>query len=129
MKASRASTLLTPIAFAVGAVAATSGDLNILCMNVAGLPAILNDNSVPGDKATNAGSIGTLLSRYGYDIINLQEVGLQHLMPSKTSSPKLINLFHKYRTSTTMHTSMRLIHTPTGLRPRVVCLSAPASTH
>ncbi|PMD65507.1 endonuclease exonuclease phosphatase family protein [Hyaloscypha bicolor E] len=34
--------------------AATSGDLNILSFNVAGLPAILNDNAVPGDKATNA---------------------------------------------------------------------------
>jgi hypothetical protein len=53
--------------------AATSGDFNILSFNVAGLPAILNDNSVPGDKATNAGTIGTLFTEYDYDVINVQE--------------------------------------------------------
>lgn len=55
------------------ASAATSGDFNILSFNVAGLPAILNDNSVPGDKATNAGTIGTLFAEYDYDVIHVQE--------------------------------------------------------
>jgi hypothetical protein len=53
--------------------AATSGDLNILSFNVAGLPAILNDNAVPGDKATNAGTIGSLFAKYDYDVIHVQE--------------------------------------------------------
>src|SRR3954463_929398 len=34
--------------------AATSGDFNVLTMNVAGLPAIFNGNDVPGDKTTNS---------------------------------------------------------------------------
>lgn len=42
--------------------AARSGDFNILAFNVAGLPAILNSNDLPGDKATNAGTIGTLFT-------------------------------------------------------------------
>lgn len=59
-----------------GALAATSGTFNILAMNVAGLPAILNDNGVPGDKADNAAAIGAKLAEYGYDVVQLQEVGL-----------------------------------------------------
>lgn len=55
------------------AAAVSDGDFNILSFNVAGLPSILNDNSVPGDKATNAGTIGTLFAKYDYDIINVQE--------------------------------------------------------
>lgn len=55
------------------AAAATSGDFNVLAFNVAGLPAILNDNAVPGDKATNAGTIGTKFTNYDYDVINMQE--------------------------------------------------------
>lgn len=60
----------------VGAVvqAATSGNFSILSMNVAGLPAIFNGNDVPGDKATNAGTIGATFARYGYDVIHVQEV-------------------------------------------------------
>lgn len=53
--------------------AATSGDFNILSFNVAGLPSILNDNSVTGDKATNAGTIGTYFAEYDYDVIHVQE--------------------------------------------------------
>lgn len=64
------------VAFAAReALAATSGAFNILSMNVAGLPAIFNGNDVPGDKATNAGTIGSYFAEYGYDIINVQEVG------------------------------------------------------
>lgn len=43
-------------------------------MNVAGLPAILNGNDVPGDKATNAATIGSKFAQYGYDVIHVQEV-------------------------------------------------------
>jgi len=47
--------------------------VNVLTFNVAGLPALFNDNSVPGDKATNAGAIGALFSKYDYDVIHMQE--------------------------------------------------------
>jgi hypothetical protein len=53
---------------------ATGGSFNVLSMNVAGLPAILNGNDVPGDKKTNAGLIGTKFAAYGYDLIHAQEV-------------------------------------------------------
>lgn len=56
------------------ALAATSGTLDVLTMNVAGLPPIFNGNEVPGDKAANARMIGSYFSEYGYDIINVQEV-------------------------------------------------------
>lgn len=62
------------------AAAATSGSFSILSMNVAGLPAILQTNDVPGDKATNAGTIGSDFAKYGYDVINIQELGF--LFPS-----------------------------------------------
>jgi hypothetical protein len=57
-----------------GSLAATPGRFNILAMNVAGLPEILNDNGVPGDKKTNAATIGSKLSDSGYDVVQLQEV-------------------------------------------------------
>lgn len=63
------------LTFSVGSVlAATSGEFNVLSMNVAGLPEFLNGNEVPGDKTTNSELIGTKFSQYGYDIINVQEV-------------------------------------------------------
>lgn len=55
-------------------LAATSGDLTVLSMNVAGLPAILQNNEVPGDKSVNSGTMGTKFAEYGYDIIHVQEV-------------------------------------------------------
>jgi hypothetical protein len=60
--------------------AATSGEFSVLAFNVAGLPAILNSNDVSGDKATNAGTIGTLFAEYDYDVIHVQE-GKHHLTP------------------------------------------------
>ena len=66
--------------FASSVLAATSGEFNILSMNVAGLPEILNSNEVPGDKATNAGLIGTKFAEYDYDIIHVQEVCLIFLI-------------------------------------------------
>lgn len=53
--------------------APTSGDFDVVSMNVAGLPSLFNGNDVPGDKTTNSRLIGTLLGRYGYDIVNMQE--------------------------------------------------------
>ncbi|KAI0137519.1 endonuclease/Exonuclease/phosphatase [Xylariales sp. AK1849] len=75
------------------ALAATNGDFNILSMNVAGLPAIFNDNEVPGDKATNAGTIGERFAEYGYDIINVQEDFNYHAYIYATDT-------HAYRTAT-----------------------------
>lgn len=60
-------------ALAQTAVAATTGSFDILSMNVAGLPAILQNNDETGDKATNAGTIGTDFAKYGYDMIHVQE--------------------------------------------------------
>ena len=54
--------------------AQTSGVFNVLAMNVAGLPAILNGNEVPGDKTANAEIIGAKLSANGIDVAHLQEV-------------------------------------------------------
>lgn len=55
------------------ATAQSSGTFNLLTYNVAGLPSWLGDNGVPGDKATNAASIGARLAATGYDFVNLQE--------------------------------------------------------
>ncbi|KAK0622565.1 Endonuclease/exonuclease/phosphatase [Immersiella caudata] len=55
------------------ALAAPSGDFTVLSMNVAGLPAILNSNDVPGDKTTNAKLIGSFFAQYNYSIIHAQE--------------------------------------------------------
>jgi hypothetical protein len=68
----RVAAIAATLASSVSA-AATSGDFNILAFNVAGLPAILNSNDVPGDKAINAGAIGTLFAKYDYDVIHVQE--------------------------------------------------------
>ncbi|KAF5669940.1 endonuclease exonuclease phosphatase [Fusarium heterosporum] len=50
-----------------------TGQFSFLTYNVAGLPAIINGNEVPGDKATNANLIGTALSTQAYDIVHMQE--------------------------------------------------------
>ncbi|KAI1506461.1 endonuclease/Exonuclease/phosphatase [Biscogniauxia marginata] len=75
------------------ALAATSGDFNILTMNVAGLPEILNGNEVPGDKTTNSELIGSKFAAYGYDIIHAQEDFNYHASIYKTDT-------HPYRTAT-----------------------------
>ena len=54
--------------------ATQGGDFNVLTMNVAGLPQILQGNDVPGDKKINSGTIGSYFNKYGYDVINVQEV-------------------------------------------------------
>ncbi|CUA77094.1 putative protein Mb0912 [Mycobacterium bovis AF2122/97] [Rhizoctonia solani] len=53
--------------------AAASGNFNVVSMNVAGLPAILNPNGESGDKTTNTMYIGQKMSQYNYGIINVQE--------------------------------------------------------
>ncbi|KAG9233190.1 endonuclease/Exonuclease/phosphatase [Amylocarpus encephaloides] len=84
------ATILTSSVSAI----AIGGDFNILTTNVAGLPAILNSNDVPGDKATNAGLLGTLFSKYNYNIINVQEDFAYHAYIYATDT-------HPYRTATT----------------------------
>ncbi|KAF1942015.1 mannose-binding lectin [Clathrospora elynae] len=55
------------------AVAQASGTFNTLTYNVAGLPAILNGNDIPGDKATNTARIGELFTKYNISLIHVQE--------------------------------------------------------
>ena len=55
--------------------AAKSGTFDLLTYNIAGLPSFLSDNGIPGDKATNTGTIGAKFAQYGYDVIHVQEVG------------------------------------------------------
>ncbi|KAI0198737.1 endonuclease/Exonuclease/phosphatase [Astrocystis sublimbata] len=73
--------------------AATSGVLNVLSMNVAGLPEILNGNDVPGKKTTNSEMIGTKFAELGYDLIHAQEDFNYHAYIFKTD-------IHPYRTAT-----------------------------
>jgi hypothetical protein len=54
---------------------AASGTFNLLTYNIAGLPDILTDNGVPGDKSDNAASIGSKFAQLNYDVIHVQEVG------------------------------------------------------
>ena len=68
--------LLSAACFTCQARAQDSGDFTVLSMNVAGLPAILQDNDVPGDKTTNSKLIGSYFAQYGYDVIHVQEVRL-----------------------------------------------------
>jgi hypothetical protein len=83
---------LAAIASSVTA-AVTNGDFNVLAFNVAGLPAILNDNAVPGDKATNAGTIGTLFTEYDYDVIHVQEDFAYHAVSTSYLQQTLLILF------------------------------------
>ncbi|KAL4802831.1 Endonuclease/exonuclease/phosphatase [Aspergillus unguis] len=74
-------------------LAATSGTFSILSFNVAGLPAILNGNDVPGDKTTNTEIIGERFAEYGYDVIHVQEDFNYHAALYSTDT-------HPYRTAT-----------------------------
>ncbi|KAK2787736.1 hypothetical protein FQN53_004759 [Emmonsiellopsis sp. PD_33] len=73
--------------------AASTGQFNVLSFNVAGLPAILNPNEVPGDKDVNAGTIGSRLAAYGHDVVNLQEDFNYHAYIYETDN-------HPHRTAT-----------------------------
>lgn len=60
--------------------AQSSGTFDFLTYNVAGLPALLSGNGVPGDKGTNANTIGAKLSERDFDIVHMQEVLMLHLV-------------------------------------------------
>lgn len=75
------------------ASAQTSGSFDFLSYNVAGLPPIFNDNGVPGDKGTNANTIGSHLAEGAYDIVHLQEDFNYHAYIYETDT-------HPYRTAT-----------------------------
>jgi len=66
--------------------AADAGSFNVLTFNVAGLPSILSGNDVPGDKATNAGTIGSKFAEYDYDVIHVQEVSGTTILPAGVST-------------------------------------------
>ncbi|KAI1155303.1 endonuclease/Exonuclease/phosphatase [Nemania diffusa] len=87
------ASVATAILLSAPARAATGGSFNVLSMNVAGLPAFLNGNDVPGDKATNAGLIGSKLAEYGYDLIHVQEDFNYHAYLYATDT-------HPYRSAT-----------------------------
>lgn len=60
---------------------AQSLTFDFLTYNVAGLPAIINDNEVPGDKGEVANIIGSKLAEGAFDVVHLQEVcRLLHLV-------------------------------------------------
>lgn len=86
-----AASLLVPGALTQGGP--TSGKFNVLSMNVAGLPAILNPNDVPGDKSTNAKTIGAKFSQHNYDVVHMQEDFNYHADIYSTNK-------HPYRTPT-----------------------------
>ena len=71
---------LVPV-FIAAATAQTSGTFDFLTYNVAGLPAILSGNGVPGDKGTNANTIGSKLAERSFDIVHMQEVIVHSCRP------------------------------------------------
>ncbi|KAF2199331.1 mannose-binding lectin [Delitschia confertaspora ATCC 74209] len=73
--------------------APTSGRFNILSFNVAGLPAILNSNGVPGDKTTNTAIIGQKFAASNIDLIQVQEDFNYHATLYENDN-------HPYRTAT-----------------------------
>ncbi|KAI0637752.1 mannose-binding lectin [Trametes polyzona] len=75
------------------AASAASGTFNVLSMNVAGLPEILNSNGEAGDKTTNTMIIGQDLSKYNYSLIHVQEDFNYHATLYKYDT-------HPFRTAT-----------------------------
>ncbi|CAG8370784.1 unnamed protein product [Penicillium salamii] len=87
------SILMGALLPALANAAATSGKFTALSFNVAGLPSILQSNDVNGTKTENAKQLGTYFSKYGYDIINMQEDFNYHAYIYETDD-------HPYRTAT-----------------------------
>ncbi|KAI0146227.1 Endonuclease/exonuclease/phosphatase [Xylariaceae sp. FL1272] len=85
--------LVLALPLVAAAVQAGSGSFNVLSFNVAGLPAFLNSNDVPGDKTTNTETIGAKFAQYGYDVIHVQEDFHYHDHLYATDN-------HPYRTDT-----------------------------
>lgn len=79
--------------FATLAGAQTTGELSVISMNVAGLPAFLQGNEVPGDKAENHRTIGRKFIEYGFDIVTVQEDFNYHAALYETAT-------YPYRTPT-----------------------------
>jgi hypothetical protein len=73
--------------------AATSGSFSFITFNVAGLPQILQNNDVPGDKTTNTASIGEKFAQYNISVIHVQEDFNYH-------ATLYANDDHPYRTAT-----------------------------
>lgn len=73
--------------------AQTTGSLNTLTFNVAGLPSALNGNDVPGDKTTNTARIGQLFTQHDIGLIHVQEDFNYH-------ATLYANDKHPYRTAT-----------------------------
>ncbi|KAF8710913.1 Jacalin-like lectin domain, partial [Rhizoctonia solani] len=72
---------------------AASGTFNVLSMNVAGLPEILNGNGESGDKTTNTMLIGQEFAKYNYGVIHIQEDFNYHATLYQYDT-------HPYRTTT-----------------------------
>ncbi|KAF1834521.1 mannose-binding lectin [Decorospora gaudefroyi] len=75
-------------------IAQSTGTFNTLTYNVAGLPALLNGNDVPGDKTSNTIRIGQLFTKYDISLIHVQEDFNFH-------ATLYANDDHPYRTATT----------------------------
>ncbi|KAK7733295.1 hypothetical protein SLS53_008192 [Cytospora paraplurivora] len=93
-----ATMLLTAAATALflteaAAAQTTSGDFSILSMNVAGLPEVLQNNDVTGDKTTNSELIGKDFAEYDFDVIHVQEDFNYHAYIYETDD-------HPHRTAT-----------------------------
>jgi len=90
------SALISPV------VAQTSGTFTALSFNVAGLPAILNSNGIPGSKSTNHFRVGQLFAQYSFDLIQVQEDFNYHayLYRGDENGAGEGNGHHAYRTPT-----------------------------
>jgi endonuclease/exonuclease/phosphatase family metal-dependent hydrolase len=94
VRSSSVAQLLAVASLSLSSVTAQStGTFDILTYNIAGLPAWLSDNGVPGDKGTNAGTIGSIMAENNYDIIHVQEDFGYHSQLYETDD-------HTYRTET-----------------------------
>ncbi|KAB5596424.1 Endonuclease/exonuclease/phosphatase family protein [Ceratobasidium theobromae] len=83
----------SPISGFEARASAASGAFNVLSMNVAGLPEILNSNGESGDKTTNTMLIGQDFAKYNYGVIHVQEDFNYHATLYEYDT-------HPYRTAT-----------------------------
>lgn len=61
------------LAAVVSAAPTSTGSLTAVTMNVAGLPAFINNNG-DGSKKENSIAIGKKFAQYNFELINVQEV-------------------------------------------------------
>lgn len=88
-----AAKLLALLSCLTTPILAQSGKFSFLTYNVAGLPAFLQGNGVPGDKTVNSGIIGQKFTEYDYDVIHVQEDFNYHAAIYATDT-------HPHRTAT-----------------------------